>query len=874
MTSKLESVHDKYKFKALKVYSENEWLYNSTKKYRKVFEQAEITYMDAEFSLYNKLFDEEDWKITVYLKAFDSKGTKLCDLKVEQDVKNKDNIVYIRKSWGNKKPGSYWKRGSYRWEAWVEDNLVATEHFHVENKGVVTETKNPYIKLQSLRLYEGPDKVIPANERKYLKTFKSDTTRFIWVEFTAENLVKDKQSWACEVFFNFRTEAGEHKGKDDKLIFVKPTSKTFKITGGWGNDSGNSWYVGKYYLEVSFMDTMLARLPFYVGDKEEEATDEDYNESISTQQVIPSEESKELTEKNYKEAVKELNEMIGLEEIKERTKEYTDYIKFLKLRKEKGLDDDKKLNLHAVFTGNPGTGKTTVARLLGKIYKQIGLLSKGHVHEVDREILVGKYIGHTAPKVKKAIDKARGGILFIDEAYSLARLEDDSKDFGREVIEIIVKEMSDGKGDLAIIVAGYPAEMNTFLESNPGIKSRFSMHYNFPDYTPQELQKIGEYYSKKSNIALDADSKKYLYEEIVEAYRNRDRTFGNARFVISVIGEAKMKMGIRLMKESKLDTLSNEELSTVKLEDIENVFKGRGKKVAEIPVDEDLLKDSLLRLHMLIGLEEIKAEIDEIIKLVRYYREIGKDVREVFSLHAVFTGNPGTGKTTVARLMADIYKALGIIERGHLVECDRQQLVGGYVGRTAIKTAQMLDKAMGGVLFIDEAYALTQGGENDFGKEAIETILKTMEDRRGEFIVITAGYPDNMKHFLESNPGLKSRFDKFFEFKDFSVDELLQIAEIMFGEEDLKLDKEASEHLHAYLKILDSKRDKFFGNAREVRRIVEEAAKNHHLRIIDLPKKERKGKNLKTVTIDDVAEFKLDKGQKKPKLGFSVKSDS
>ena len=655
---------------------------------------------------------------------------------------------------------------------------------------------------------------------------------------------------------------------------MKPTSKTFKITGGWGNDSGNSWYVGKYYLEVSFMDTMLARLPFYVGDKEEEATDEDYNESISTQQVIPSEESKELTEKNYKEAVKELNEMIGLEEIKERIKEYTDYIKFLKLRKEKGLDDDKKLNLHAVCTGNPGTGKTTVARLLGKIYKQIGLLSKGHVHEVDREILVGKYIGHTAPKVKKAIDKARGGILFIDEAYSLARLEDDSKDFGREVIEIIVKEMSDGKGDLAIIVAGYPAEMNTFLESNPGIKSRFSMHYNFPDYTPQELQKIGEYYSKKSNIVLDADSKKYLYEEIVEAYRNRDRTFGNARFVISVIGEAKMKMGIRLMKESKLDTLSNEELSTVKLEDIENVFKGRGKKVAEIPVDEDLLKDSLLRLHMLIGLEEIKAEIDEIIKLVRYYREIGKDVREVFSLHAVFTGNPGTGKTTVARLMADIYKALGIIERGHLVECDRQQLVGGYVGRTAIKTAQMLDKAMGGVLFIDEAYALTQGGENDFGKEAIETILKTMEDRRGEFIVITAGYPDNMKHFLESNPGLKSRFDKFFEFKDFSVEELLQIAEIMFGEEDLKLDKEASEHIHAYLKILDSKRDKFCGKAREVRRIVEEAAKNHHLRIIDLPKKERKGKKLKTVTIDDVAEFKLDKGQKKPKLGFSVKSDS
>jgi SpoVK/Ycf46/Vps4 family AAA+-type ATPase len=726
------------------------------------------------------------------------------------------------------------------------------------------------LKLESLRLYEGLDKIIPESERKYLKTFDAKKTRFIWIEFKAENLVKDKKSWACEVFFNFRTESGEHKGRDEQFKFMKSNNRTITFTGGWGNDKGGSWYDGKYYLEVSFMETMLARLPFYVGDIEEEATDEDYMESITTQKVIPSEENEDQIEKKYKSAVKELDELIGLEQIKDRIKEYTDYMKFLKFRKEKGLDDNKKLNLHAVFTGNPGTGKTTVARLLGKIYKQIGLLSKGHVHEVDREDLVGKFIGHTAPKVKDAIRKARGGILFIDEAYSLARIKNDSKDYGREVIEIIVKEMSDGKGDLAIIVAGYPAEMNTFLESNPGIKSRFTMHYDFPDYTPQELQDIAEYFSKKSNIVLDPDSKKLLYEEIVEAYRNRDRTFGNARFVISVVGEAKMKMGIRLMRISKLDSLSNEELSTVKLEDMEKVFEGRGKKVADIPVDEDLLRDSLLKLHILIDLEDIKAEIDEMIKLVRYYREEGRDVREVFSLHAVFTGNPGTGKTTVARIMADLYKALGIIERGHLVECDRQKLVSGYVGQTAIKTAGMLDKAMGGVLFIDEAYALTQGGENDFGKEAVETILKTMEDRRGEFIVITAGYPDNMKQFLESNPGLKSRFDKFFEFKDFSAEELHQIAEIMFGEQGLKLDKEASDHLMEYLKILDAGRDKYFGNARAVRRIVEEASKNHHLRIIEIPKSDRKGKKLKTITIDDIAEFKLDKGQEKPKIGFSV----
>ena len=870
MTSTAESVHNKYKFKALKVYSENEWLFDSKKKYRKVFEESQLTYMDAELSLYNKLFDEEDWKITVHLKAFDNKGVNLCNLKVDKDVKKEDNIIHIRKSWGNKNLGSYWKRGSYRWEAWIEDKLLATENFHVENEGVVTGSHNPYFKVNSIRLYEGPDKIIKGDGRKYLKTFVSKTTRYIWFEFKAENLVTANDYWACEVFFNFRTEAGELKGKDDILKFIYSSNNSISLTGGWGNEKGGSWYKGKYYLEVSFMDVMIARLPFYIGEYEEEATDEEYMDSISFQQVSSSEETKEQVEKKYKSAVKELDELIGLEEIKDRIKEYTDYIKFIKFRKEKGLDDEKKISLHAVFTGNPGTGKTTIARLLSKIYKQIGLLSKGHLHEVDRVDLVGKFIGHTAPKVKDAITKAKGGILFIDEAYSLARSKDDTKDYGREVIEILMKEMSDGKGDLAIIAAGYPAEMNTFLDSNPGLKSRFSMHYKFPDYTPQELDNIGEYRAKKINIVLHKDARDHLYERIVEAYRRRDRTFGNARYVNSLIGEAKMKMGLRLMKSSKLDSLSDEELSTVILEDMKKVFEIRGEKTADIPIDEDLLRDSLLKLHMLIGLENIKSEIDEMIKLVRYYREEGKDARDVFSLHAVFTGNPGTGKTTVARLMADICKALGIIERGHLVECDRQKLVGGYVGQTAIKTSRMLEKAMGGVLFIDEAYSLEHGDENDFGKEAIQTILKTMEDRRGEFIVITAGYPDNMKEFLESNPGLKSRFDKFFEFKDFDVNELYLIAEIMFGEHNLKLDKEASEHLKAYLKILDASRDKYFGNAREVRKIVEETVKNHQLRIIEIPKEKRKGKKLKTVILADVEEFKLDRSQEKPKIGFSL----
>ena len=464
MTTPAASFEGKYKFKEIKLYAENEWLIDSTKKYRQVFEESEVTYIDAEFSAYNKLFDEEDWEISLEFKAYDNKNKLLCNVPEKRIVKKEENIIYIRRGWGNKNPGAYWKRGTYRWEVWAEGKIIGNKYFYIENEGEVTHEKNPYFNFKSIRLYEGPDVIVPGAERKYLKTFKAETSRFIWFEFRGENLVKDRDFWACEMFFNFMTEAGEKKGGNTKLIFVNKGDKEFVIDGGWGRSKAGSWFKGKYILEATFMETMLFRLPFYVDDFDEEATDEDYMASTVENQVGRNRALPEQKEEDFKKAFDELEGLIGLAQIKDRIREYTNYVKFLKIRSEKGLDKNAKINLHAVFTGNPGTGKTKVSSLLGKIYRHLGLLSKGHVHEVDREDLVGKFIGHTAPKVKDAIKKARGGILFIDEAYSLARAGEDSRDYGKEVIEILLKEMSDGPGDLAVIAAGYPQEMKTFLE--------------------------------------------------------------------------------------------------------------------------------------------------------------------------------------------------------------------------------------------------------------------------------------------------------------------------------------------------------------------------------------------------------------------------
>jgi SpoVK/Ycf46/Vps4 family AAA+-type ATPase len=208
--------------------------------------------------------------------------------------------------------------------------------------------------------------------------------------------------------------------------------------------------------------------------------------------------------------------------------------------------------------------------------------------------------------------------------------------------------------------------------------------------------------------------------------------------------------------------------------------------------------------------------------------------------------------------LAQIFKALGILERGHLVECDRQSLVGGYVGQTAIKTTDMINKSMGGVLFIDEAYSLTDGGSSDYGREAVETILKRMEDQRGEFIVIAAGYSQNMERFMESNPGLKSRFDRIFHFDDFTAEDLYVIAMNQLKDQNIIPEPKAADHLMKYIDFMYKTRDKYFGNGRAVRRVIEESIRNQHLRLASTDTADIKDNDVETLTFEDVAEFTTD----------------
>lgn len=549
---------------------------------------------------------------------------------------------------------------------------------------------------------------------------------------------------------------------------------------------------------------------------------------------------------NIGQSERALQALVGLAPIKESVKK----IKAFAL-----ANKGNSVNLHMCFYGNPGTGKTEVARIIAGILYENKILPTKNVIEVDRSGLVSQYFGATAQKTQNVIDSAMGGVLFIDEAYALGNNSDlGIDDYGKEAIDTLVKAMEDYRGKFCVIFAGYKNETKKMIGTNPGLRSRIAFELDFPNYSREELEKITNIMLKSRHYTISEQAMSKVLD--ITDVKRKDSNFANAREIRNIVEQVIMCQNIRCLGTDE------------KQIEIVDVNKYITDAKIDLPLSADNQNQILTadeQLDALIGLQAVKR----MVKKIRAYAKKNQSQAD-FNLHMCFYGNPGTGKTEVARLLSQLLYDAGVLEEAKLVETDAHGLMGAYVGETAPKTQEKIDEAMGGVLFIDEAYALTSGSAADgratsYGDEALAVLLKEMEDKRGRFCVIFAGYKEEMKAMLSSNPGLESRVQFKLDFPDYSEEELQQIAKVFLHKKQYEITDDALQKIGQLAEYFRNKDN--FANARTIRNILDQVIMNQNLRT-----EEDEGNSI--IILEDVEDYiadeDIDLSDSKPKatIGF------
>lgn len=580
-----------------------------------------------------------------------------------------------------------------------------------------------------------------------------------------------------------------------------------------GNDFGNI-HLAHRTIDDKVLPSLIQRVV------NGQAVQEDKEAAIT----ITSDDIPKIRHRDPKKAIERLESLVGLENIKQSIMAHASLVNLNRRRLELGLFNHMP-PMHMVFTGNPGTGKTTVAELIGEIYYGMGVLSSGHLVEVDRSKLVGQFLGDTEKNTLNAIKSAAGGVLFIDEAYNLFTNDPDRRDFGHRVIETLLTYLSMEQTNMIVVLAGYTVEMEHLLQSNPGLKSRFSYLFHFNDYTPEQLMKIGGFVMKKEQYKITPEAEKKLTQYVINAYNNKDEHFGNGRFITRLLTTKIIPSVSDRLYKMPAESVTAQDLVTITEADIPEVEDRMKMRTW----DSAIIDDALEQLDELAGLENVKKALRDYVVML-HASFVNKTPMAGNYMTWNFLGNTGSGKSTVAEILCRIMQGASLLPTNHFCTLNIEEFANANNPMAIVEKALL--KATDGMLFLDLDSPNYSNYNTDFLQFWIDNKRKELNMNIAVVIARTNDNRDAVVRNLMQHGVVPSNHILVFE--DFQPDELKEIFSYLLKKQfNLDIEPEAKDVIDRCIDQIYKNRQNYPVNARTIQLLASTVAQIAQLRIFN-----------------------------------------